>query len=186
MSRSYYQFLLLPLAAACALADTTLSGRVLDPSGAPVRGAAVTVYARDYLAQQTGSTNAEGAFRFAGLSKGEYLVEARAAGFARSAGAKVSLDAPASIDLKLELESITSRILVTAGGNAQSTDEISKALDVVDAAQLDRRAAVAQTKAIDQYRGVERAQPAHLHADERSGSAELLHAHSGRQIQRAD
>ncbi len=138
---SKFRLLVLPLAAACAFADTTLSGRVLDPSGAPVSGAAVTVYARDYLAQQTASTNAEGTFRFAGLAKGEYLMEAHAAGFARSAGMKVSLDAAASIDLKLELEAITSRILVTAAGNAQSTDEISKALDVVDAAQLDRRAA---------------------------------------------
>ena len=141
MTISKLKLFVLPFAAVCACADTTLSGRVLDPSGAPVNGAAVTVYARDFLAQQTGSTNAEGAFRISGLAKGEYLVEARAAGFARSAGVKVSLDASASIDLKLELESITSRILVTAAGNAQSTDEISKALDVVDAAQLDRRAA---------------------------------------------
>ena len=138
---SRFQLFAFPLAAACAFADTTLSGRVLDPSGAPVSGATVTVYARDYLAQQTGSSNHEGAFRFAILAKGEYLIEARAAGFARSAGVKLSIDAPATLDLKLELESITSRVLVTAAGNAQSTDEVSKALDVIDAAQLDRRAA---------------------------------------------
>jgi vitamin B12 transporter len=141
MFTAKFKLFILPFAAVCACADTTLSGRVLDPSGAPVSGAAVTVYARDYLAQQTGSTNADGAFRFAGLPKGDYLVEARAAGFARSASTSVSLNAATSIDLKLEIEAITNRILVTAAGNAQSTDEISKALDVVDAAQLDRRAA---------------------------------------------
>ena len=72
--------LLLPVLAVPALAESwaTLSGKVLDPSGAAVAEAVVVLNARDAQSQRSERTSAEGEFRFISLPEGEYLLTARA------------------------------------------------------------------------------------------------------------
>lgn len=71
-------FVVLVLAAAPLIADqgpagqpSTLEGRVIDTSGAPIAGATVELVE---LHRRT-TTSAEGTFRFSGLGAGNYLVE---------------------------------------------------------------------------------------------------------------
>src|SRR2546423_10599417 len=69
----------------------TLSGRIVDAQGARVASAVVTIYARTARLRLTTRTDANGAYRFARLAPGEYLVEADARGFSPAAAHAVTL-----------------------------------------------------------------------------------------------
>jgi vitamin B12 transporter len=119
-----------------------LCGRVLDPSGAVVPGAFVTIHARATPASLKTVSGPGGDFCVHRLSAGGYLAEASAPGFAESAAVEVVLDGQdkALLDLSLTLAQVTSRISVTASGSAQTTDEVQKAFDIVDRGEIERRA----------------------------------------------
>ena len=120
----------------------TLSGRVLDPQGATVAGATVRLYSRDSLIRRTTAAGPQGDYRFDALPAGEFLLEVQAPGFAALTQGPIDIRArsPRELDLTLRLDTVATRVLVTASGRAQPVDEISKALDVVDAQQMDLRA----------------------------------------------
>ena len=86
--------LLITLSLACAPSVTaqttnvraegaTLAGRVTDPQDAGVAGAVVTLYARELRVRLTALADETGAYRFARLAEGDYLVEADALMFRR-------------------------------------------------------------------------------------------------------
>lgn len=81
----------------------SLSGQVLDPSGAAVVGATVSVTtpARKKL---TLTTNGQGAFELRGIPAGKYAVEVTAAGFAPYKNADVEVSAERGQQLKINLE----------------------------------------------------------------------------------
>ena len=60
----------------------TISGTILDPAGAPLRGANVTITNIDRNQTQSASTDARGRFRFLQLAAGDYLLRVTANGFA--------------------------------------------------------------------------------------------------------
>ncbi len=62
----------------------SVSGRIVDPSGAVISGAAVTARSVDTNIPQTSLTDREGRFRFAYLKIGPYEVKVRQLGFADS------------------------------------------------------------------------------------------------------
>ncbi|MCW5976867.1 MAG: TonB-dependent receptor plug domain-containing protein [Bryobacteraceae bacterium] len=134
----------LSLLSACAwpVLAGDLCGRVIDPSGAAVPGAAVEIYSRETPARTKTVSNDGGEFCLSGLPHGNYLAEASAPGFGGSTAAPASVggDGPAFLALALGLEKVSTRISVTAASSAQSSDEISKALDVVDSNEMERRA----------------------------------------------
>ena len=120
--------------------QTTISGRVLDPSGATVPAATVRLYSRDSAVQQVAQTGDDGKYRFERVPAGEYLIEARTEGLDQ--GNPVSIQAsgePLQKDLTLNIRGLSARVLVTASSTPQSTFESGKAMDVVDRADLDRR-----------------------------------------------
>ena len=121
--------------------NATLGGRVLDPQGASVAGAVVTVYARQARLRLTTRTDANGAYRFARLVPGEYLVEADARGFAPATAHTVTLtggqDAP--LDLALEVAAVRAEVVVTAADAPQAVDEVSKAISTVTLREMDER-----------------------------------------------
>jgi iron complex outermembrane receptor protein len=147
---------LLALLCAAAASAATLSGRVLDPSGAAVAGATVSAASRTGSWRAAAVTDAAGAFHFASAPAGEVLLTASAPGFAPSL--PVTLAAPASADLRLELQRVVTNIVVTATGTPQPVDEIAKALDVVSAAQLDLRGEFSLPEALKQIPGLRVAQ----------------------------
>src|SRR6266850_750877 len=120
---------------------TTITGHVKDPQGANLPGATVTLYGRERTFGLSTTTDSTGAYRFEKLAPGEYLVEAKAEGFA-SAGAKqlvVERGQGATLDIPLELSGVRSTVVVTASDTPQSVDEVSKAVTVVDRQEMDER-----------------------------------------------
>ncbi|MEJ7619122.1 MAG: carboxypeptidase regulatory-like domain-containing protein [Pyrinomonadaceae bacterium] len=125
-----------------AVNNTTITGRVIDPQGAGVPGAIVTLYARRESAfGLTTMTDATGAYRFERLAAGEYLVEAEAEGFASASAQRLDVrrGQAAALEITLQLSGVRSTIVVTASNTPQSIDEVSKAVTVVDKQEMDER-----------------------------------------------
>jgi vitamin B12 transporter len=131
-------FTLLLICATPAFAQS-LSGLVKDPQGAVIPSAVVTLTARDNTAAAATVTGSSGQYKFDHLFPGSYLLEASAAGF-ESSGARLvpvqKSDQP-NIDFELRVAAVETNVMVTASGTAQTTDELSKAVSVVDAATID-------------------------------------------------
>ncbi len=121
--------------------SASLAGHVRDPKGETLADAAVTLYTRDGSVRITATTNDAGAYRFADVAPGEYLLEAQAAGFAPSAARAVRVESGggATLDVALELAGIREQVVVTASGTAQDADEVSKAVTIVDRQQIEDR-----------------------------------------------
>ena len=71
-----------PLSLAQQAATATLSGRVLDPNGAVIRGATVTATQKATGVKRETTTNDEGIFVIPNLAAGEYEVKVQASNFA--------------------------------------------------------------------------------------------------------
>jgi vitamin B12 transporter len=115
--------------------------RVTDPRSAFVPNAEVTLYTRDGHIRINGLTDTTGAYRFEELAPGEYLIEAEARGFARAAThvLRIEQNASTSLDISLPLAGVSEQVVITAQGTAQPVDEVSKAVSVVDAREIDER-----------------------------------------------
>jgi vitamin B12 transporter len=117
----------------------SISGLVKDPQGAVIPAAVVTLTARDNTAAASAITDPSGRYRFDRAFPGAYLLEAVAPGFESSGARQVTIKETdqATVDFELRVAAVASKVLVTASGTAQTTDEISKAVSVVDAAAID-------------------------------------------------
>ncbi len=138
-----------------AFAQTSAAGagftvRVTDQRGAIVPKAAVTLFTRDNRVRIRTFTDETGRCHFEHLVADEYLIEAEAAGFARTAAQslRVERNASATLDISLPLAGVNEQVIVTAQGTAQTVDEVSKAVSVVDAREIDERDESAVTDAL--------------------------------------
>lgn len=122
-----------------AQTTTSINGSVIDPKGAKVAGATLTLYSRDNRLLITTTTDGNGSYRFEGVSPAEYVVAVDAQGFLRSARALRARSAGNTVDFNLELAAINSEVVVTAEGTPQTIDETSKAISVINADQIERR-----------------------------------------------
>jgi iron complex outermembrane receptor protein len=138
----------------------TIRGRVLDPSGAPVSGAVVRLTARDSGTRTTAISAADGRYRFQNTGASGFLLSASAPGFAAPEAAPIELRGNEDIerDLRLALDRVETRVVVTATSTAQTTEEIAKAFDVVDSAEIERRAEFSIAEALRLVPGVRIAQ----------------------------
>lgn len=133
------------LASATALAqangDAAISGKVLDTKGASVPGATVTIYGSENNLRLTTTTDSTGVYRFERLAAAEYLLEAQAQGFAPASVRRVVIKRgqATELDFPLELSAIRSNVVVVASDTPQSIDEVSKAVTVLDAREIDER-----------------------------------------------
>src|SRR6185312_13492375 len=84
-----YLFSLVAFAVACAMAvqaqtiDTALLGTVVDPAGAPVPGATVTILQSTTGLSRVTMTSQEGTYEARSLPPGEYVVDICRSGFRR-------------------------------------------------------------------------------------------------------
>ena len=133
-----------------------LCGRVVDPSGAAVADATVEIYSREMPARVKTISNERGEFCVSELPPGNYLAEAAAMAFGSATAVTAILDQSRQTlpDLELPLAKVSTRVSVTAANSAQSTDEISKALDVVDMNEIERRAEISVPEALRVTPGV--------------------------------
>ena len=95
-----------------------LSGTLLDPSGAAIVGAQITIRSESSGAGSLLVTDASGAFHAVSLSPGLYTVEADEAGFRRKViqGVKVDIAKETSLPpIQLELGPLTETVVVEGG-----------------------------------------------------------------------
>jgi vitamin B12 transporter len=120
---------------------STITARVVDPQVVPVRGARVTLYTRDDRVRTSAVTDAAGLCRFESLPAGDYLLEATAPGFGRPEVQRVGLARSTEVEVTvaLKLAGLKEQVVVTASGSLQGSDEVSKAITVVDREQIDGR-----------------------------------------------
>jgi iron complex outermembrane receptor protein len=85
-------------------------------------------------------TDERGTYRFDRLSEGDYVVEATSAGFGRfSRTFRVEKGAAGTLDFALVVSGVSETVLITAAGTPQTVDEVSKAVSVVTAQEIDQR-----------------------------------------------
>ncbi|HEV2764157.1 MAG TPA: TonB-dependent receptor plug domain-containing protein, partial [Pyrinomonadaceae bacterium] len=121
-----------------------IEGRVTDAGGGALSGATVTLYAREARPEARLSTQTDeaGRYSFARLAApAEYIVEARAEGFARAPARVVRLARGASVtlDIALDVAALREEVVVTAADAPQPVDEVSKAVTVVGRREVEER-----------------------------------------------
>ena len=131
-----------------------LTGRVLDPQGVPVSNVQLRLFDRKSGELRKTTSSAEGIYAFPGIPSGDYLLEGDASSAALTASRETSVDGDQTLDLELQISATNVEILVTASGTPLSIEEIAKAMDVVDSAQIERRGEISITEAIRNLPGL--------------------------------
>ena len=92
----------------------SVSGTVLDPTGAAIAGATVSLFDIAKGHQNTGRTNSAGHYEFSSLPSGRYRLKITAAGFRgfESSDTQITIDQPVHIDAKLVVGSTSSTVQV--------------------------------------------------------------------------
>jgi predicted component of type VI protein secretion system len=95
---------------------TTIAGTVVDVGGGVVPGASVTVSRADTGFSQTAETNEQGAFSFAGINPGTYIVKVTLQGFKTfvTNDVVVTSGAPANVSVKLEVGGLEETVTVSS------------------------------------------------------------------------
>jgi len=101
-----------------------ITGTVVDPGGAPVKDATVTVKDNDRGTAQSTQTNDTGAFTFPRLPVGSYQLKATAQGFQSAIVSKITLvlNQVARFDLKLKVGQVSESVEVTSESPLLQTD----------------------------------------------------------------
>lgn len=122
-------FLLLPAALTVSLlvthaADGRIEGKVTDPKGAAIVGAAVTVTDPETSQTYTAITDDQGKYSVRGLAAATYSVTISAVGFSegRRDEVKVGEGTITSVDLKLEIAVVEAAVTVTSGAIKPNSD----------------------------------------------------------------
>src|SRR5713226_2174847 len=113
-------FALLMMVAGFAQAQiitATITGRVVDKSGASVPNATVTAESAAIGVKRAVTTSAEGEYRIEFLPVGDYVIEVSAAGFKKFVqnGIVLAIDQTARVDAAMDVGSVNEIVTVTAG-----------------------------------------------------------------------
>lgn len=95
--------------------SASISGNVLDPSGAVVPGAEVTLIQGEQSQRRSAVTGVDGRFTFGGLSAGSYVVSVKARGFQPASSGKFSIAVGQAYELaslKLSIAPANSEVVV--------------------------------------------------------------------------
>jgi iron complex outermembrane receptor protein len=139
-------------AGACLFASSTatVSGTVTDPAGAAVSGASVSLHQVAGSALLVANSDATGHFSFTNVAPGEYLLDASARGLSIGKTEVVTL-APGEereLVIHLVISAVETQVSVTAASEPQSLDQVSKALDMVNVPDAERRGIISVADAI--------------------------------------
>ena len=117
-----------------------MQGRIVDPDGRAVVGAAVRLYDRNAASPNTTTSNGDGMYALSTIAPGDYLVEVESQDGALGASQPIRVaEAHTSQDIQLTVRGPQTKVLVTASSTPLSLDEIGKAADIVDDAEIQRR-----------------------------------------------
>lgn len=115
---------------ACGQANTagSLSGTVNDPSGALVSGAVLTLTQPSTGFQRSTTANSTGAYSFADLAPGQYILKATARGFADSIFNGVTVATGRTLNLNVQMKLGTSQQTVEVSGAGEVLETTSNTL----------------------------------------------------------
>jgi vitamin B12 transporter len=148
--------------ASSAQNNSTITGQVKDEQGAKVTGADIRLSSREGLELVT-KTDTNGAFSFSNPGPGHYLIEVTMDGFAAfSKEVLLIRGASESIEVVLKVAGISENVVITAAGTPQRADELSKAVSIVDAEQIETRHELTLTEALRGIPGLRVQQQGHL------------------------
>ncbi len=110
-------------------ATATLKGTVLDPQGAAVGGATVTVTNLSTGISRTVKTGAEGTFQFSALHPGTYKVQAEAPGFEKTIASNLQLSVGQVVvnDVQLKVGAVTDVVEIEAAPPLIATEQTQQA-----------------------------------------------------------
>jgi iron complex outermembrane receptor protein len=120
--------------------ESALRGRVTDAQGAGVPDAEIRIAREDATVTRTTSTGPTGDYRVDMMPSGVVIVEVAKPGFRRRAEV-VTVGAGVSemLNIELEVAGIDDTVVVTAVGLPQLTQETSKAITIIEAADIRAR-----------------------------------------------
>jgi iron complex outermembrane receptor protein/vitamin B12 transporter len=131
--------LLISALAPSAFAGATgaVRGTVIDPLGAGVPNARVTLFRNETSAGDT-QTDGEGSFEFSAAIAGRYHVRVEAKGFAAqdSTGEFLSTGATVTLEVVLQVGSLQQQIVVSDTGTPLPESEVGASVTVIDNAAL--------------------------------------------------
>jgi iron complex outermembrane receptor protein len=132
-----------------AQTSTSIAGHVTDQHGAAVAGADVHLRSRSG-ANLLGSTNDKGEYSFRYVAPGDYILEVQAKGFASFTSEEISIGRGPSLtkDVQLSVEAVNESVVITATGTAQRTDEVSKAMSVLDGKSIEVKRELTLTESL--------------------------------------
>jgi hypothetical protein len=130
--------LISPLLTARA-AGGRIEGKVTDPQGAAVVGAAVTVTDPETNQTFAAVTDSQGKFSVAGLAPGTYTVTISATGFNEASRSEVRVEegATATVDVKLDIAPVEAAVTVTPGGVKPNADAVYQQLRILGKTRQD-------------------------------------------------
>ena len=108
-----------------AASTGTLHGHILDPTGALIPGAQVTVETAAGKKMGSATADSAGGYQVRGLAAGSYVIEAGFSGFAPFVSAPISLTAgqTKNIDIKMAIEAAQQQVVVTDEGSPTVSTE---------------------------------------------------------------
>jgi Carboxypeptidase regulatory-like domain len=115
-----------------------ISGTITDPGGAVITGAEIKVTNQDTQATRTAVTDGSGFYSVTQLPIGNYSVQASAKGFRTEerTGLAIVADARLTVDLRLEVGSITESIEVVAQSSETLNTTSGEVAHVIDTKQV--------------------------------------------------
>jgi iron complex outermembrane receptor protein len=137
-------------------ATATLSGVVVDQTGAAISDVDVVVVHPTTGLQRSVRTDAEGAFVIPRLTPGRYTVRAQREGFATAQANDVELEADnvTPIRMRLDVASLGESVVVTAQRLAQRQQDVPISMSVLRGQELDSSTAEGITDALRGVPGV--------------------------------
>jgi outer membrane receptor protein involved in Fe transport len=131
--------LFVAIGASQVLGTGVISGEVLDPQGAVVRGAQITVTQKDTGLQRSTTSSSSGLFALNNLTPGDYEVRAAGPGFANYV-APVRLEVGQQVNLRIKLALATQQTIleIVDTDNLAQVNTVSSVVDgVVNSGQID-------------------------------------------------
>src|SRR5215472_16447681 len=131
-------FLATPGPAQSPSTGAQLSGTILDPNGAVVPGATVTLHSETTGIEQSTMSDAAGRYQFLLVPAGQYTLSVQADGFSRltNTGITLTVGQVASLPVTLQLAGVSSEVNVTGDAQLVETQRTSVAT-TVDQTRID-------------------------------------------------